>query len=87
MFHAAKALLLNLGENPRTHRGAIYLIWKNKERLGLSEDDCVKLTKAFDLREESDYGIFRDISEKTAKSVLEDAKDFVNKVKKLLNLF
>jgi len=48
MFHAAKALLLNFGENPRTHRGTIYLM-KNKERFGLSEDDCVK-TKAFDLR-------------------------------------
>ena len=49
MFHAAKAMILSIGDDSRTHRGTIYLIWKNRERLGLNK-----------------------ISEKTAKSVLEN---------------
>jgi len=72
MFHAAKALLLSINEDVRTHRGTIYMIWKNKERFGLNEDDCSKLSRAFDLREESDYGIFRQISK--------DAREFIGNV-------
>ena len=86
MFHSAKALILSINDDARTHRGTIYKIWKNRERLGLSEDDCVKLSRAFDLREESDYGIFRQISKNEAESLLNDARDFVEKVKRILNL-
>ena len=57
------------------------MVWKNKEKLGLSEEDCVRLSKAFDLREESDYGIFRDISEEKATDTLEDAKEFEKRQK------
>ncbi len=66
-----------------THRGVVYAVWKSKERLGLSEEDCIKLSRAFDLREESDYGIFRQISKDEAER-LNDAKDFVEKLRKLL---
>ena len=86
MFHAAKALILSINEDVRTHRGTIYAVWKNKDRLGLSEDDCSKLSRAFDLREESDYGIFRQISKDEAENVLKDAKDFVEKAKKILKV-
>ncbi len=84
MFHAAKAMILSIGDDSRTHRGTIYLIWKNRESLGLSEDDCVNLTKAFDLREESDYGIFHEISEEAARVILDNARDFVKKAKEFL---
>lgn len=84
MFHAAKAMILSIDEDSKTHRGTIYLIWKNREKLKLSEDDCAKLSRAFDLREESDYGIFREISKDLAEDILRDAKDFVQKAKMLL---
>ena len=86
MFHAAKALIIGINEDTRTHRGTIYAVWKNKERLGLREDDCSKLSRAFDLREESDYGIIRQISKDEAESVLKDAKEFVEKAKRILKL-
>ena len=80
MFHAAKAMILAIGEDSRTHRGTIYLIWKNREKLGLSEEDCVNLTKAFDLREESDYGILQErqpeLSSKTRDISLRRLKNF-----------
>lgn len=82
-IHAAKALILSINEDARTHRGTIYAVWKNRERLGLSEDDCSKLSRAFDLREESDYGVFRQISKDEAESVLIDAKEFVEKAKRI----
>jgi hypothetical protein len=44
-----------------------------------------KLSKSFDLREESDYGIFREISKDLAESVLKDAEEFVQKAKSLLS--
>ena len=84
MFHTAKAMILAIGEDSRTHRGTIYLIWKNREKLGLSEEDCMNLTKAFDLREESDYGIFQEISGETARVVLKNARHFVERAKKFL---
>ena len=52
------------------------------EKQSLNEEDCSKLSRAFDLREESDYGIFRQISKDEAESVLKDAREFVEKVKK-----
>ncbi len=87
MFHAAKAMVLSLGEDSKTHRGTIYFVWKNRERLKLSEEDCSKLSRAFDLREESNYGIFREISRELAEEVLRDAENFVNKAKNVVAEF
>ena len=84
MFHAAKALILGLGKDSKTHRGTIYLVWENREKLKLSEDDCLKLSRAFDLREESDYGIFKEISRDLAYKVLRDAEDFIYKAKNIV---
>lgn len=84
MFHAAKAMILSIGKDSKTHRGTIYLMWDNKEKLGLSEDDCSKLSRAFDLREESDYGILKEIPKSLAEEVLKDAEDFINKAKIML---
>lgn len=41
MFHAAKAMLLAIGEDSRTHRGTIYLIWKNREKLGFFREHFI----------------------------------------------
>jgi len=84
MFHATKAMLLSLGKDSKTHRGTIYLRWENKEKLKLSEDDCSKLSRTFDLREESDYGIFKEISGDLAEELLKDAEDFINKAKNII---
>ena len=84
MFHAAKAMVLSLGKDSRTHRGIIYLVWENREKLKLSENDCSKLSRSFDLREESDYGIFKEISKDLAEDILEDAEDFIHKAKNVI---
>ena len=84
MFHAAKAMVLSLGKDSRTHRGIIYLVWENREKLKLSENDCSKLSRAFDLREESDYGIFKEISKDLAENILKDADDFIHKAKSVI---
>ena len=84
MFHAAKAMILWLGKESKTHRGTIYLIWENRKNLGLDEEDCLKLSKAFDLREESDYGIFREITEEVAKEVVKDAETFITKAENII---
>lgn len=85
MFHAAKAIILSLGKDSKTHRGTIYLIWENREKLGLSEEMCSKLSRAFDLREESDYGIFKEISQDVAEELLRDAEEFINKAKVVID--
>jgi len=77
MFHAAKAMLLSLGKDSKMHGGTIYLVWENREKLKLDENDCSKLSRAFDLREESDYGISKDLAE----DILKDAEDFIHKAK------
>ncbi len=81
MFHAAKAMLLSLGMDSKTHRGTIYLVWENREKLNLDENDCSKLSRAFDLREESDYGISKEVSKDLAEDILKDAEDFIHKAK------
>ncbi|AAB90931.1 HEPN domain-containing protein [Archaeoglobus fulgidus] len=85
MFHAAKAMLLGYGRDSKTHRGTIYLIWECREELGLSDDDCSKLSRAFDLREESDYGIYKEVSKDLAIKILKDAEIFVQKAKNAVN--
>ena len=63
------------------------MVWENREKLKLSEEDCSKLSRAFDLREESDYGIFGEISRELAEEVLRDAENFVNKAKDVIAEF
>jgi len=84
MFHVAKAMILCLGKDSKTHRGTIYLVWENREKLKLSDNDCSKLSRAFDLREESDYGIFKEISKDLAEEILRDAEDFIRKARNII---
>lgn len=86
MHHAARALLLLIGESPKTHSGVIARMWKNREKLGLAEEDVRNLSRILRMRVESDYGVDFEIPDKdTAEEILSIAKLFVSKSEKIVS--
>jgi len=87
MFFAAKALLLAKNISAKTHRGLIRkfgLEFVNKNLI----EECYgrALRIAEELREEADYSISRKISEEEAKSVIDDAGMFLDRIEQMIEL-
>lgn len=83
MHHAARALLLLVNESPKTHSGVINVLWKKLENFkGLEQEDVKNLSRAFNRRVESDYGVEFEIPDKeTAREIIDSAKIFVAKAR------
>lgn len=85
MFHVARALLYSRGCREKSHRALLLAVKELFVKQGELEE---KFTRSFedamDLREEADYGL--EFSESGAERVIEDAEDFVSKVKQILKL-
>lgn len=85
MFHVARALLYSRGYREKSHRALLLAVKELFVKQGELEE---KFTRSFedamDLREEADYGL--EFSESGAERVIEDAEDFVSKVKQILKL-
>ncbi|WP_088853799.1 HEPN domain-containing protein [Thermococcus pacificus] len=72
MFHAAKALLLVKGLNPRKHSGVIRMFGLHFVDEGFVERIYAKyLTSAFSLRSKADYDVYYEPTEEKAQALSE----------------
>ncbi|MDI6655591.1 MAG: HEPN domain-containing protein [Candidatus Hydrothermarchaeota archaeon] len=84
IFHAARALLLRKGFQPKTHKGTIALFGKEVIGKGMIEEKYAKLlSKTFSLREEADYLALATIDEIELEGLIKDAERFVDKMESL----
>ena len=85
MYFAAKALLLTKDISVKTHKGLV-----SKFGLEFIDEGVVEtyygraLRTAEELREEADYSISREISREEAKSLIEDAEKFLERIKRAI---
>lgn len=85
MLAAARALLAARGFEARTHSGVVSLINEHYVKTGeLSRESGRRLMEAKDLREDSDYADFVEVTQADAAKQLEDAVDFVDEAGELL---
>ena len=83
MYFAAKALLLKRDISVKTHKGLV-------SKFGLEFVDGGVVEKYYgralriaeELREEADYSISREISKEEAELIIEDAENFLERIKR-----
>lgn len=86
MFHAAKSLLVLKSVYPKTHAGVISQFGLQFVTVGLIEEFYAKsLAKAQIKREKADYDIYYEPSKEEAESVIEDAKRFLERIKRAVD--
>ena len=85
-FHVAMAALVRVTLTlPKTHSGTISQFGRHYVRTGkLSIDIARDFREAYNLRQDSDYGIFAEVGETRVKETVEKAKAFVAEVKRLV---
>ena len=85
MYYAARALLSMRAIYPRTHIGVISKFGLEYVKEGFIDDIYGKsIRDAKDIREDADYGLGIIITEEEAKEIVEDAKHFLEKIKKAI---
>ena len=85
MYFAAKALLLKKDISVKTHKGLVSKFGLEFVDEGVVENYYGRaLRTAKELREEADYSISREISREEAKTVLEDAEKFLERIKRAI---
>lgn len=86
IFHAAKALLNQVGQSCQSHCGAISRFGQYVVNTGLMDKDFSKfLGRAYNLREKSDYGLLFEGIEEEVGRVVSDAEKFVAEAIKVLH--
>ena len=86
MFHAVKALLLTIGQEPSTHQGVITLLGLHFIKPGLIEEEYSNLfIEAKDDREDSDYDVTRKFTNAEAEERLSSSKKFISRIKDYLS--
>ncbi len=85
LFHAAVALLLTEGIEPRTHAGVVGLLGQHFVRTGrLSADDARCLARIQKYRHEADYGRSFTVTLDAARRDLADGEAFLARVRDLV---
>ncbi len=85
MFHAALAALLALGVRAKKHGAVIALFGEHLTRKGWLDPSLHRaLAKAMEARIEADYNVFFEAGSQTARSQLEEAKAFLEAIRKFL---
>jgi uncharacterized protein (UPF0332 family) len=83
-FHYAQALLLTLGEEPRTH-GLERLLHRDFVRPGkLDANVALRLSRLMKLRQDADYAAEIVITAETAKDEVASARVFLDAVRAIL---
>lgn len=82
MFHAAKALIYSKGFREKSHY-ALLVALKELFVNQLELETIQNFSEAMSLREEADYGLV--FSEEGAKSIVENAENFLKKTKEILH--
>lgn len=85
MFHAARALLLIKGVNPRKHSGVVRMFGFHFVDKGFIEKIYVKyLASAFSLRSKADYDVYYEPTRDEAEAIVENAERFLERIKRVL---
>lgn len=85
MFHAARALLYGAGYREKSHRALLTALDELFVKSGRIDVVTIRRFKdAMALREEADYSLT--FSESNAKAVVDDAEEFLDKIKETLKV-
>ncbi|GAB4430276.1 MAG: hypothetical protein Kow0031_11110 [Anaerolineae bacterium] len=86
MFAAAKAALISIDIETRSHTGLKYQFGQHFVRTGLVDAKFAKMLSAtFEVRQSSDYGIFNRPLLAEAQTIVANAEQFVSTIKELLS--
>ena len=86
-FYAVIALLINNDIETRTHNGARTKFSNEFIKTGTLNMKYGKLfSKLFDYRQKGDYGDLFDFDDKIVLPLVDQVKDFLTEIKKLINL-
>ncbi len=86
MFHAATAVLLARGIKRSSHRGMLSAFGEHLVKTGAIDRRFFQyLRDAFQRRQQSDYEPMIEISRQTVEQTLQQAIDFVDACRKLVN--
>ncbi|HRV94436.1 MAG TPA: HEPN domain-containing protein [Anaerolineae bacterium] len=86
MFSAAKAALISIGVETKSHTGLRNQFGRHFVQTGLLDARLAKvLATAFEVRVNSDYSISGWASQPEAETVIADAEQFVAEIKKFLS--
>lgn len=85
MFHAAKAALISIGVDTHSHHGVVAQLGQHfVQTKKIAPQYGRMLSTAMQLREGSDYDVFREATQAEAAGILRDAQDFVGMIEALL---
>ena len=84
-FHAAKAALLRLGQEPRTHAGTNSLVGEKlyKENNYLTVEEARTYSKIRTLREQADYEIEINFNEEEFNELKEKSENIIQKMREV----
>lgn len=86
IFHAAKAILLTIDVEPKTHEGAIKKFGHHFVETGLIEKEIGRIFgRAQKVREKSDYDVAKEFSEEDANEWITMAEKFVKRIQEYLH--
>jgi uncharacterized protein (UPF0332 family) len=84
-FHYARALLLTIGEEPRTHGGLTRLLQSNFARSGrLAPEKAALLSRLMTFRQDADYTAEFVFTAAMAREELANARTFVDAAREIL---
>ena len=85
MLYAARALLSTKAINPKTHKGVLSELAKEYVKTGeLDPSTFELLASSQEDREDADYGLLANMTEKEAKRVAKGAETFIEAVKTII---
>ncbi|MHA1589040.1 MAG: HEPN domain-containing protein [Candidatus Njordarchaeales archaeon] len=85
VFHAAKAALLLIGDDPRSHDGVLHLFGLRFVKPKIFDEKMgVILRKLKEMRETADYNVLAFFSEEEVRSSIREAETFVNEIEKYI---
>jgi uncharacterized protein (UPF0332 family) len=87
MYHAAKAVLDQMGIEVRSHGGVIARFGEHVVRRGLADRELARaLHEAFDLREKTDYQLaIGTLASSSVASLVEKADEFIQRMRAILD--
>jgi uncharacterized protein (UPF0332 family) len=85
MFYAAEAILLTRNLSFSKHKAVISAFGKEFAKTGIFSYDLHRyISDAFDIRQAGDYGPIGSVNEEKAQSLIEQAKEFIEKIEEYL---
>jgi len=86
IFNAAKAVLITIGKDPKTHSGLLseFGMWVIQKGL-MPKEYGVILRKAFESRQTADYEMATEFSSDEVEDMLKGARKFVSEAERVSN--